>query len=183
MSKLAKIPIELKESVSADFEGSNIKISGPKGSLVFKIPDGVMVEKTNHRLQVKAQDKKDETKSALLGLTRAKLANMATGVYSGFEKNLELVGVGYRAAVIDNVLSLTVGFSHPVKVSAPEGITIKVSENIITISGIDKDLVGDIAAKIRDIKSPEPYKGKGIKYSGEKIRRKVGKAVKALGAK
>jgi len=182
MSKLARIPIELKEGVTVSFEGYNIKVSGPKGTLYFKIPQGVDIKVADGRLQVMPKERGEEVKE-LLGLTRARIANMATGVSEGFSKKLELSGVGYRALVSGSDLTLSVGFSHPVKTTAPNGIVFLVSENVITVSGIDKDLVGNTAAKIRSIRPPEPYKGKGIKYVGEKIRRKAGKAAKTLGAK
>jgi large subunit ribosomal protein L6 len=182
MSKLARIPIELKEGVTVSFEGYNIKVSGPKGTLYFKIPQGVDIKVADGRLQVMPKERGEEIKE-LLGLTRARIANMATGVSEGFSKKLELSGVGYRALVSGSDLTLSVGFSHPVKTTAPNGIVFLVSENVITVSGIDKDLVGNTAAKIRSIRPPEPYKGKGIKYVGEKIRRKAGKAAKTLGAK
>ena len=120
-------------------------------------------------------------RTRLFGLTRAMLNNLVKGVTEGFEKKLELSGVGYRAQAAGNALTLSLGFSHPVVVKVDQGITFTVEENIITISGIDKALVGDTAAKVRAIRPPEPYKGKGIKYVGERIRRKAGKAAKAVG--
>jgi len=183
MSKLAKIPIEIKENVTVSFEGSNVKVSGPKGTLYFSVPPSVDVKVENRCLEVGVKDKNEEKIKELLGLTRATIANMVIGVSLGFSKKLELSGVGYRAKVSGNDLELSVGFSHTVKITAPSGITFLVSDNIITVSGIDKSLVGNTAASIRSIRPPEPYKGKGIKYVGEKIRRKAGKAVKALGAK
>lgn len=182
MSKLAKIPIDIKEGVNISFENDHIKVGGPKGSLIFKIPEGVKVEVVNNRLQVGLHDKKTEGMQALLGLTRAKIANMVAGVYGEFTKKLELSGVGYRVQLSGNDLVLTLGFTHPIIVRAVGGITFKVSENVITVSGIDKDLVGDLAARIRGIHPPDPYKGKGIRYVGERIRRKVGKAAKAVGS-
>jgi large subunit ribosomal protein L6 len=164
------------------FENDNIKVSGPKGVLTFKIPIGVDVKIVDHRLQVMPKEK-DEDKNEVLGLTRATIANMVTGVSTGFEKKLELSGVGYRASLSGKDIILSVGFSHPVKIPEKEGIAYSVNDNIITVSGIDKTLVGNAAAKIREIKPPEPYKGKGIKYVDEKIRRKAGKAAKTLGAK
>ena len=183
MSKLAKIPIELKENVTVTFEGSNVKVSGPKGVLYFSLPPSVDVKVENRCLEVGVKDKNEEKIKELLGLTRAMIANMVTGVSSGFSKKLELSGVGYRAQVSGNDLILSVGFSHTVKVTAPNGITFLVADNIITVSGIDKSLVGNTAASIRSIRPPEPYKGKGIKYADERIRRKAGKAAKTLGAK
>ena len=183
MSKLAKIPIELKENITVSFEGSNLKVNGPKGVLYFNIPPSVEVKVESGRLEVGIKDKSEEKIKELLGLTRATIANMVIGVSVGFSKKLELSGVGYRAKVSGNDLVLSVGFSHPVNITAPNGIAFAVSENFITVSGIDKSLVGNTAATIRSIRPPEPYKGKGIKYVGEKIRRKAGKAAKTLGTK
>jgi len=183
MSKLAKIPIEIKENVNVAFEGSNVKVSGPKGILYFSLPPSVDIKVENGRLEIRAKDKNEERIKELLGLTRATIANMVTGVQIGFSKKLELSGVGYRAKVSGNDLILSVGYSHPVNISAPNGIAFAVSENFITVSGIDKSLVGNTAAMIRSIRPPEPYKGKGIKYFDERIRRKAGKAAKTLEAK
>lgn len=183
MSKLAKKPVVIKEGVNITLENGIIKASGPKGNLSFRIPEGIEVKSTEGRLQVSLKNKNDEGLKPSLGLTRAMISNLVTGVSSGFEKRLELSGVGYRAQVIGRDLSISVGFSHPVKVAAVEGVNFAVEENIIIVSGADKDLVGNMAARIRFIRPPEPYKGKGIKYVQEKIRRKVGKAAKALGAK
>ena len=183
MSKLAKKPVAIKEGVNISFENGIIKISGSKGNLNFRIPEGVDVKSVEGRLLVSLKDKNNEGLKPLLGLTRAMISNMVTGVSSGFEKKLELSGVGYRAVASGRDLTLSVGFSHPVKITADEGLNFTVSENIITVSGVNKDFVGNMAAKIRAVRPPEPYKGKGIKYVQEKIRRKVGKAAKALGAK
>lgn len=182
MSKLYRVPVSIKEGVTIVIENDTIKVSGSKGVLSFKIPNEAHVKIADNRVQVMPKDK-GEDKSALLGLTRATVANMITGVATGFEKKLELSGVGFRATLSGKDLILTIGFSHPVNVPAQEGITYSVADNIITVSGIDKTLVGNTAANIRLIKPPEPYKGKGIRYLGEKIRRKAGKAAKAIGAK
>jgi len=183
MSKLAKKPVKILEGANIIFENDIIKVNGPKGNLSFRIPDGVNVKSVEGWLQVSLKDKKNENLKPSLGLTRAMISNMMLGVSAGFEKKLELSGVGYRAQITDSDLILSVGFSHPVKIAAVPGLSFSVNENVITISGLDKDLVGNIAAKIRAIRPPEPYKGKGIKYQNEKIRRKVGKAAKALGVK
>ena len=182
MSKLAKVPIVIKEGVTVLRDSDVIKITGPKGTLIFGIPVGVDVKTIDNKLQVFPLEL-EEDRSAVLGLTRATIANMVTGVTTGFEKKLELSGVGYRATIAGGDLNLSVGFSHPVKVKAQDGIKYSVEENVITVSGIDKTLVGNITAQIRKVKPPEPYKGKGIKYLGEKIRRKAGKAAKAIGTK
>jgi large subunit ribosomal protein L6 len=183
MSKLARKPVNILEGVNVVFDQDIIKINGPKGNLSFKIPRGVDVKTIEGRLHVSLKNKNDEGLKPSLGLTRAMISNLITGVTSGFEKRLELSGVGYRAQVAGQDLIISVGFSHPVKITADLGLNFAVNENIITISGIDKNLVGRVSAKIRSIRPPEPYKGKGIKYVQEKIRRKVGKAAKALGVK
>lgn len=195
MSKLAKKPVNIIQGVNVTFDQDIIKASGPKGNLSFRIPKGVEVKSAEGRLVVSLKDptssrsaglrgasKNNQELRASLGLTRAMISNMVTGVSSGFEKRLELAGVGYRAQVTGGDLTVSVGFSHPVIIKAVPGLSFAVNENIITVSGADKDLVGNTAARIRFIKPPEPYKGKGIKYQNEKIRRKAGKAAKALGA-
>jgi len=183
MSKLARVPVAIKEGVSTSIENDSIKVSGPKGSLSFKIPEGVVVKAGGNALYVSQEGKREDI-NAVLGLTRAIAANMIKGVSTGFEKKLELSGVGYRASVSGKDLILNIGFSHPVKIVADTGITYSVADNtIITVIGIDKALVGNTAAKIRMIRPPDPYKEKGIKYVGEKIRRKAGKAAKAIGTK
>ncbi|EKD65184.1 MAG: 50S ribosomal protein L6 [uncultured bacterium] len=183
MSKLAKIPIVINEGTSAEIVDNTIKAASAKGALSFNIPDDVLVKIADGKIVVSAKKNADDKTKVRLGLTRSMIANMVKGVSAGFSKQLELSGVGYRAQVSGDVLTLSVGFSHPVKITAPGGISFTVSENVITILGIDKELVGNTAANIRRIRPPEPYKGKGIKYVGERIRRKAGKAAKALGAK
>lgn len=183
MSKLAKKPVAIKEGIVVALENDSVNVSGPKGNLTFQIPSGINIEVKDNRLLVSLKDKNSEGLKPSLGLTRAIIANMITGVNTGFEKKLELSGVGYRAQVAGQDISLSVGFSHPVKIAAIPGINFSVSDNIITIAGINKDLVGNTAAVIRAIRPPEPYKGKGIRYKDEKIRRKAGKAAKALGTK
>lgn len=182
MSKIAKKPVLVKEGVTVNIAGQNVAVNGPKGQLSFVIPTGIKAEVTDGQIIVSQTKKNDVETNALFGLTRAMLNNLVKGVSEGFEKKLELSGVGYRAQAAGNTLTLSVGFSHPVVVKADEGIIFTVDENIITISGADKTILGDIAAKVRSIRPPEPYKGKGIKYVGERIRRKAGKAAKAVGA-
>lgn len=181
MSKIAKKPVILKEGVNVLVEGRTVKVSGPKGELIMNIPGGIAVEVKEGEVIVSQQKKNDVETNALFGLTRASINNLVRGVAEGFEKKLELSGVGYRAQASGNTLTLSLGFSHPVVVKVDQGITFTVEENIITVSGIDKALVGDIAAKVRALRPPEPYKGKGIKYVGERVRRKAGKAAKAVG--
>lgn len=184
MSKIGKTPIIIKTGVNVNVENQNVNISGPKGSLSFKMPEGIKMEILNEKIIVGQVKENDKLTNALFGLTRAMLANLVEGVTDGFEKKLELAGVGYRAQASGDTLTLSLGFSHPVVVKGVQGITFTVAENVITVSGIDKELVGNTAAKIRSFRPPEPYKGKGIKYLGERIRRKAGKAAKAVaGAK
>lgn len=183
MSKIGKMPIAIKEGVTVTIENGVIAVNGAKGALSFPIPQGILVTVADGNAVVSQKPETALQTKALFGLTRAIINNMVKGVSDGFEKKLELTGVGYRAQMMGNDVSLSVGFSHPVKIKAPEGIKFVVADNAIIVSGSDKTIVGDIAAKIRAIRPPEPYKGKGIKYSGEKIRRKAGKAAKAVGAK
>lgn len=182
MSKIGKMPVEVKEGISVSISENQVVVVGPKGTLSFLVPEGVTVEKQENKIIVRQKVKNPKT-DALFGLTRAEIANIIEGVEKGFEKKLELQGVGYRAQITGNDLVLSLGFSHPVKVPATERIKFGVSDNIISVWGTNKAQVGDIAAKIRAIRPPEPYKGKGIRYVGEKIRRKSGKAAKAVGTK
>jgi len=181
MSKIAKIPVILKEGVNVTFEGQKANVTGPKGNLSFVMPEGIKAEVQNGKIIVSQVSKNDEKTKALFGLTRSILSNLVKGVTDGFEKKLELSGVGYRAQALGNTLTLSVGYSHPVVIKIENGITFTVEENVITVSGLDKALVGDTAAKVRSVRPPEPYKGKGIKYVGERVRRKAGKAAKAVG--
>jgi large subunit ribosomal protein L6 len=183
MSKIGRMPIILKEGVSVAQEGQVITVTGPKGNLSFKVPERISIVVEDGKITVSQGDENDMKLRALYGLTRAHVANMVVGVSDGFQKQLELSGVGYRAQVNGGNLMLSVGFSHQVQVKAVPGIAFTVDENTITVSGSDKSLIGDIAAKIRAIRPPEPYKGKGISYKGERIRRKAGKAAKAVGGK
>jgi large subunit ribosomal protein L6 len=152
-----------------------VTVNGPLGELTQKVPARIKIEKEDGQLVVKRPTERGDDR-ALHGLTRSLVANMVEGVTSGFEKRLEIQGVGYRASLRGTALELNVGFSHPVVVDAPAGITFEVpTQNEILIKGIDKQQVGEIAAEVRDVRPPEPYKGKGIRYQGEYVRRKVGK--------
>lgn len=182
MSKIGKMPIIIPREVTITIINGVVNVKGAKGELNFTLPSGIQVERNEDKINVAPKENAVDV-AALWGLTRAQIANMVKGVSTGFEKKLELAGVGYRAAVNGRDLVLSVGFSHPVKITASDGITFTVLENTITVAGFDKILVGDIAAKIRAIRPPEPYKGKGISYKGEKIRRKAGKAMKAVAGK
>ncbi len=178
MSKIGKLPVSIPVGVNVNVIDDQVEVTGPKGSLRFQFRPEVKIEIKDDVLKV---SRKNETKFAksLHGLTRSVIANMVKGVVEGHEKTLELVGTGYRAAKQGENLVLNVGYSHPVVISQIQGIEINTKENKIIVSGADKILVGETAAKIRRVRPPEPYKGKGIKYSGEFIRRKAGKAVKA----
>ncbi|MEG3585752.1 MAG: 50S ribosomal protein L6 [Actinomycetota bacterium] len=179
MSRIGKTPIEIKSGVEISISESFIEVKGPKGSLSQELPEGISVEKQEDILVVSRSNELRESK-ALHGLIRSLINNMVIGVTDGYQKELELVGVGYRAqAKGKNALELQLGFSHPVNFSAPEGIEFNVpSQTEISITGIDKQVVGQVAADIRALKKPEPYKGKGIRYVGERIIRKAGKTAK-----
>lgn len=181
MSNIGKKPVKITEGVTVSKEDDKVIVSGPKGSLVAKIPPGIQVTIKDGEIVFK-KESEDHELEKFLGLARALLANMVHGVVFGFEKKLELSGVGYRARVEGEEVVLNVGYVNPIKIKAPQGVKFSVDENVITVSGIDKQLVGDAANKIRQVRPPEPYKGKGIKYVGEYIRRKAGKAAKAVGA-
>lgn len=182
MSKIGRSPIEIKEGVTVSLDGNSVNVSGIKGQLSYALPRGITVSQEENTLVV-AREADSPELSAKWGLARAQIANLIKGVDRGFEKKLELQGVGYRAQMQGNDLVLSLGFSHPVKFTPREGVKLAVQENIITISGVSKMLVGEAAAKIREVRPPEPYKGKGIRYVGEQVRRKAGKAAKAVGGK
>jgi large subunit ribosomal protein L6 len=173
MSRVAKKPIALPKGVECQVQSDAITVKGPKGTLKLDSPAGVNIAVANGEVQLSAKDAND-TKMA--GTARALLNNMVKGVSEGYSKKLELVGVGYRAAMQGKDLNLTLGFSHPVVFKAPEGITIEVpAQTEIFVKGADKQRVGEVAAKIRAFRPPEPYKGKGVRYSGEKITLKEAK--------
>ncbi len=176
MSRLGKKPIPLLDGTQAKIENDFIIVKGPKGELKQKLHEKVKIEISDSEIKVSVEKPEVKKQKALWGLFRSLINNMVIGVNEGFEKKLEINGVGYKASISGQKLTLHVGYSHPVDYMLPEGIKGQVEGNIITISGIDKQLVGEIAAQIRKIRKPEPYKGKGIKYVDEVIRRKVGKA-------
>ena len=179
MSRVGQAPIPVPSAVTVSVVNQTITVNGPKGELQRVLPEGVTVEHADDELRVSRDSDAREVR-ALHGLVRSLLANMVQGVTEGFEKRLEIHGVGYRATKQGNDLEFAVGFSHPVKKAAPQGIEFEVpTPTRITVRGIDKELVGQTAAEIRAIKKPEPYKAKGIRYEGEHIRRKGGKAAKA----
>jgi large subunit ribosomal protein L6 len=180
MSRIGKMPIAVPSGVEVTVEGRQVSVTGPKGSLSHTVVEPITVERAeNGELQVSRPNDERESKS-LHGLTRTLVANMVTGVTAGYEKKLEIVGVGYRViAKGPTELEFALGFSHPVKVTAPEGVTFVVeAPTRFSVQGIDKQRVGEVAANIRKLRKPEPYKGKGVRYAGEHVRRKVGKAGK-----
>ncbi len=180
MGNISKQLIKIEDGATVTVINNMVTVSGPKGNLEEKIPSGINVLiEDGHVKIVKASDLPELEKYA--GLTRALVANMIEGSTKLFEKKLELTGVGYRARVDGADLVLNVGFALPVKIVPIEGVSIRVEENVITVAGASKQLVGDVAANIRKVRPPDPYKGKGIRYAGEIIRRKVGKAAKAVG--
>lgn len=180
MSRIGKKPILIPEGVTVEITDGKVLVKGSKGDLSFEYKKDIVQVKSDGK-EISVEVVRDTKESpALWGTTRARIANMVKGVTEGFEKKLELVGVGYRAKqVSNNEISMTLGFSHPVEFKAPEGIELKVEDNThITVMGIDKSIVGLTASLIRKIRKPEPYKGKGIRYQGEVVRRKPGKAGK-----
>lgn len=175
MSRIGKKPIPIPEGVKVDIKDGEVTVTGPKGSLKQSITEGVVVKMEDNDLVVTSENDTRRTR-AFQGLVRSLLSNMVAGVSQGIEKTLEINGLGYRADVEGKTLVLNIGYSQPVRFQLPEGIEAKVDKNtVVTIQGIDKQLVGQVAADIRNFRKPEPYKGKGIKYIDEKIRRKAGK--------
>ena len=182
MSKIGRLPITIPTSVTFTQDGNHLVVKGPKGELSYDLKPKIKVEVVGDQLTVK-RSSEDKPVRALHGLTRALLANMIKGVTDGFSKNLELVGTGYRARLSGNNLILSLGYSHEIEYVPPVGITIKVENtNVITVTGFDRQVVGQVSAVIRSYRKPEPYKGKGIRYAGEVVRRKAGKAAKAAAA-
>ncbi|GAB1537594.1 50S ribosomal protein L6 [Scytonema sp. NUACC21] len=179
MSRIGKRPITIPAKVQVSIDGAKVVVKGPKGELSRELPSQVTVSQEGETLQV---NRRDDSRSSrqMHGLSRTLVANMVEGVSTGFQRRLEIQGVGYRAAVQGRNLVLNMGFSHQVQIAPPEGIQFAVENNTnVIISGYDKEVVGNIAAKIRDVRPPEPYKGKGIRYAGEVVRRKAGKTGKS----
>lgn len=185
MSRIGKQPINIPTGVDITIEESHnvLKAKGPKGELQKRFSELLKIEKTEEGGNKIIVTPKHESRHArmLWGLTRSLVFNMVKGVSEGFEKKLQIEGVGYRASVEKDKITLNLGFSHPIEIQAPEKIEFKVEKNIVTISGIDKEVVGQVAADIRSWRKPEPYKGKGIRYVGEIVRRKAGKKAVASG--
>ena len=183
MSRIGRAPITVPNTVKIKTEGQRVLIEGPRGKLSWSVPETIHVKVDGATLRV-SRDDDERASRALHGLSRALIANMVNGVTTGFTKELDIIGVGYRAALQGKQLTLSVGFSHPVILSIPEGITVEVPKpTALVIKGVDKQLVGQFAANIRRIAPPEPYKCKGIRYSGEVVRKKAGKAATGSGAK
>lgn len=181
MSRIGKLPVKITSGVTVELNGNTLIVKGSKGELKKDLHPNMKIEVIEDQIIVTRPDELKFNKS-LHGLTRTLISNMIEGVTKGYEKKLEIIGVGYRAQPNKNKISLTLGFSHPVEYTAPAGIEFKMDEeakNVIVVSGIDKEMVGEVAAKIRSYRKPEPYKGKGIRYVGEHIIRKAGKAAGA----
>ncbi len=179
MSRIGRNPITIPAGVTLEVAGDTVTVKGPNGTMHRTLPDGITLSQEGDVLTVDRASEETSQKS-LHGLTRTLVANMVTGVTTGWSKELEIIGVGYRAATSDpKVLDLALGFSHPVKYNAPEGVTFEVpTPTRVIVKGADKEVVGQVAASIRKIRKPEPYKGKGVRYLGEKVLRKAGKAAK-----
>jgi large subunit ribosomal protein L6 len=175
MSRIGRRPIRIPEGVRVECSGRRVQVSGPRGALERSVPTPIEVEVAEGEVRCRRPNDRTPTR-ALHGLTRALVANMVTGVTQGFRKELEVEGVGYRAEMKGGRLNLTIGFSHPVSIEVPRGLAVTVEGSRIRIEGTDRERVGQFAADVRGVRPPEPYKGKGIRYAGETIRRKVGKA-------
>ena len=175
MSRIGKKAVAIPSGVTVTLDGQTVAVKGPKGELSWTVPEEIEVKQEGSELTLTPRNDSQRARG-MWGLSRTLIANMVEGVSKGYEQTLELVGVGYRAAIEGKVLQLQLGFSHDVNIDPPEGVTFSSAKQTeIKISGIDKQLVGETAAKIRRIRPPEPYKGKGVRYSGEKVRRKEGK--------
>src|SRR3989344_9558752 len=181
MSRIGNAPSSVPKDVTITADGFRVVVHGPKGELVMELPSDVTMRREGESIRIKRKGDEKATR-AIHGYVRAQLANLVKGVTAGWTRTLELSGVGYRAAVSGVDLSMTIGFSHPVHFTPPAGIEFEVVENKIIVSGIDKQLVGQMAAMIRSVKPPEPYNGKGITYQGEHVRKKAGKAKAVAGA-
>ncbi|GAA4287104.1 50S ribosomal protein L6 [Georgenia daeguensis] len=179
MSRIGRLPVPVPAGVDVTIDGANVTVKGPKGTLSHTVAEPITVARDEDGALVVTRPNDERESRSLHGLTRTLLANLVVGVTQGYTKQLEIVGTGYRVQAKGSDLEFALGFSHPVSVKAPEGITFSVEgPTKFTVSGIDKQLVGETAANIRKIRKPEPYKGKGVRYAGEQVRRKVGKAGK-----
>lgn len=180
MSRIGRQPINIPEGVEVKIDGNNIVVKGPKGELTSRTIKNMDVSIKDNTIEVKPSVQNPDTQKQF-GLQRTLIDNMVTGVSEGFKKELEVNGVGFRAQMKGSALEMSLGFSHPIIYTAPDGVELSVNQNIITVSGIDKQMVGESAANIRSFKKPEPYKGKGIRYIDEYVRRKAGKAAAKAG--
>jgi large subunit ribosomal protein L6 len=179
MSRIGKLPIQVPAGVDVTIDGQAVAVKGPKGSLAHTVAEPIEIAKDENGVVVVTRPNDESRNRALHGLSRTLVANMITGVTKGFSKDLEISGVGYRVLAKGSNLEFSLGYSHPILVEAPEGISFKVeSPTKLSVEGIDKQKVGEVAANIRKLRRPDPYKAKGVKYAGETIRRKVGKAGK-----
>jgi large subunit ribosomal protein L6 len=179
MSRIGRLPVPVPAGVDVTIDGRDVTVTGPKGTLTHTIAEPITISRDDDGAIVVARPNDERESRSLHGLTRTLLANLITGVTQGYTKDLEIVGTGYRVLAKGADLEFALGFSHPVTVTAPEGITFTVNgATKFSVSGIDKQQVGEVAANIRKIRKPEPYKGKGVRYAGEQVRRKVGKAGK-----
>ena len=179
MSRIGKYPVPVPAGVDVTIDGAVVTVKGPKGSLSHTVPEPISVSRDEDGALVVSRPDDERESRSLHGLTRTLIANLVTGVTQGYERKLEIVGTGYRAVAKGSSIEFALGFSHPVVVDPPEGITLTLeSPTKLTVSGIDKQQVGETAANIRKIRKPEPYKGKGVRYAGEQVRRKAGKAGK-----
>jgi large subunit ribosomal protein L6 len=179
MSRIGRMPITVPNGVDVTIDGSNVAVKGPKGSLSHVVVEPISIERSEDGTLVVTRPNDEREARSRHGLTRTLVANMVQGVTEGYEKTLEIVGVGYRVTAKGSSLEFALGFSHPVTVDPPEGITFEVlAPTRFVVKGIDKQKVGEVAANIRKIRKPEPYKGKGVRYAGENVRRKVGKTGK-----
>lgn len=174
MGRLGRLPVSVPESVKLDLNGRTVTVTGPKGTLSREFPSGVLITKTDEGISV---SQKGDTKQSYSdqGSARSHIANMVQGVSEGWKKVLEINGPGYRGEVRGKDLVLSVGYSHPINIEAPEGVSFKIEKNVLTVEGVDKEVIGHVSALIRDSRRPNPYTGSGVKYQDEVIRRKVGK--------
>jgi large subunit ribosomal protein L6 len=183
MSRIGRLPIPVPAGVDITFDGRIITVKGPKGSLTRELPPRILVDREGETLVV-TRPTENKLDKSLHGLTRTLVNNMVVGVTTGYRKGLEIVGVGYRAQKVGEKLQLALGYSHPIEIDPPTGIAFEVETPVrLAVVGIDKELVGQMAARIRATRKPEPYKGKGVRYAGEQVRRKAGKAGKIGGKK
>lgn len=181
MSKIGKKSIVIPQGVSVEVTDGTVKIKGPKGEASVSLHRYIQTVVEGPELKVSVKNPEDRRQKAMWGTFRSLLQNAITGLVAPWEKKLEIQGVGYKATIAGNKLTLALGYSHPVEIMVPKGLEVKVEKNVLTVSGTDRQMVGQLAAKIRSQRPPEPYKGKGVRYVGEAVRRKAGKVVKAVG--